>query len=60
MKVTVLYGGPSAEREISLISGQAATFGKAWLPDSAMLIIYVVMALWAFHARGHCASNSSR
>jgi branched-subunit amino acid ABC-type transport system permease component len=29
----------------SLIIGQAETFGKAWLPDSAMLIIYVVMAL---------------
>ncbi len=29
----------------SLIIGQAETFGKAWLPDAAMLIIYVVMAL---------------
>jgi branched-subunit amino acid ABC-type transport system permease component len=29
----------------SLIIGQAETFGKAWLPQSAMLIIYVVMAL---------------
>jgi len=29
----------------SLIIGQAETFGKAWLPDTAMLIIYVVMAL---------------
>jgi len=29
----------------SLVIGQAETFGKAWLPDSAMLIIYVVMAL---------------
>jgi branched-subunit amino acid ABC-type transport system permease component len=29
----------------SLIIGQAETFGKAWLPGSAMLIIYVVMAL---------------
>ena len=28
----------------SLIIGQAETFGKAWLPDAAMLIIYVVMA----------------
>ena len=28
----------------SLVIGQAETFGKAWLPDSAMLIIYVVMA----------------
>src|SRR5687768_11600769 len=27
MKVTVLYGGPSAEREISLISGQAVIEG---------------------------------
>lgn len=29
----------------SLIIGQAETFGKAWLPGAAMLIIYVVMAL---------------
>jgi branched-subunit amino acid ABC-type transport system permease component len=29
----------------SLIIGQAETFGKAWLPDAAMLMIYVVMAL---------------
>ncbi|MBI1846600.1 MAG: branched-chain amino acid ABC transporter permease [Candidatus Rokubacteria bacterium] len=29
----------------SLIIGQAETFGKAWLPETAMLIIYVVMAL---------------
>jgi branched-subunit amino acid ABC-type transport system permease component len=29
----------------SFIIGQAETFGKAWLPDAAMLIIYVVMAL---------------
>lgn len=29
----------------SLIIGQAETFGKAWLPEVAMLIIYVVMAL---------------
>jgi len=29
----------------SLIIGQAETFGKAWLPDVSMLIIYVVMAL---------------
>jgi branched-subunit amino acid ABC-type transport system permease component len=28
----------------SLVIGQAETFGKAWLPDAAMLIIYVVMA----------------
>src|SRR5216683_3180327 len=28
----------------SLLIGQAETFGKAWLPDSSMLIIYVVMA----------------
>jgi branched-chain amino acid transport system permease protein len=28
----------------SLIIGQAETFGKAWLPDAAMLIVYVVMA----------------
>src|SRR6478609_3535445 len=27
MKVTVLYGGPSAEREISLISGRAVIDG---------------------------------
>lgn len=29
----------------SLIIGQAETFGKAWLPEAAMLIIYIVMAL---------------
>ncbi|MBI4638703.1 MAG: branched-chain amino acid ABC transporter permease [Candidatus Rokubacteria bacterium] len=29
----------------SLIIGQAETFGKVWLPESAMLIIYVVTAL---------------
>jgi branched-subunit amino acid ABC-type transport system permease component len=29
----------------SLIIGQAETFGKAWLPEAAMLMIYVVMAL---------------
>jgi branched-subunit amino acid ABC-type transport system permease component len=29
----------------SLIIGQAETFGKAWLPDAALLIIYAVMAL---------------
>jgi branched-subunit amino acid ABC-type transport system permease component len=29
----------------SLIIGQAETLGKAWLPGSSMLIIYVVMAL---------------
>ncbi len=29
----------------SLIIGQAETFGKAWLPEAAMLIIYVVTAL---------------
>ena len=28
----------------SLVIGQAETFGKAWLPDSRMLTIYVVMA----------------
>ncbi len=28
----------------SLIIGQAETFGKAWLPGAAMLIIYIVMA----------------
>ena len=28
----------------SLLIGEAETFGKAWLPDSSMLIIYVVMA----------------
>jgi branched-subunit amino acid ABC-type transport system permease component len=28
----------------SLIIGQAETFGKAWIPDAAMLIVYVVMA----------------
>jgi branched-subunit amino acid ABC-type transport system permease component len=28
----------------SLIIGQAETFGKAWLPEAAMLMIYVVMA----------------
>jgi branched-subunit amino acid ABC-type transport system permease component len=28
----------------SLLIGQAETFGKAWLPDAAMLIIFVVMA----------------
>jgi len=27
MKVTVLYGGPSAEREVSLISGKAVIEG---------------------------------
>ena len=36
-----LKGSPAG----SLIIGQAETFGKAWLPDTAMLIIYVVMAL---------------
>jgi branched-subunit amino acid ABC-type transport system permease component len=29
----------------SLLIGQAETFGKAWLPEAAMLMIYVVMAL---------------
>lgn len=29
----------------SLLIGQAETFGKAWLPDFSMLIMYVVMAL---------------
>jgi branched-subunit amino acid ABC-type transport system permease component len=29
----------------SLIIGQAETFGKAWLPEAAMLMIYIVMAL---------------
>jgi branched-subunit amino acid ABC-type transport system permease component len=29
----------------SLIIGQAETFGKAWLPEAALLVIYVVMAL---------------
>jgi branched-subunit amino acid ABC-type transport system permease component len=29
----------------SLIIGQAETFGKAWLPEAAMLTIYVVTAL---------------
>jgi branched-subunit amino acid ABC-type transport system permease component len=29
----------------SLIIGQAETFGKAWLPEAALLIIYVVMVL---------------
>ena len=29
----------------SLIIGQAEVFGKAWLPEVAMLMIYVVMAL---------------
>jgi len=29
----------------SLIIGQAETFGKAWLPDAALLMIYAVMAL---------------
>lgn len=29
----------------SLIIGQAETFGKAWLPEAAMLMIYAVMAL---------------
>lgn len=28
----------------SLVIGQAETFGKVWLPDAALLIIYVVMA----------------
>jgi branched-subunit amino acid ABC-type transport system permease component len=28
----------------SLVIGQAETFGKAWLPETAMLMIYVVMA----------------
>ena len=27
MKVTVLYGGPSAEREVSLVSGKAVIEG---------------------------------
>ena len=27
MKVTVLYGGPSAEREVSLVSGKAVIDG---------------------------------
>ncbi len=29
----------------SLIIGQAETFGKVWLPEAAMLMIYIVMAL---------------
>jgi branched-subunit amino acid ABC-type transport system permease component len=29
----------------SLIIGQAETFGKAWLPEAALLMIYVVMVL---------------
>jgi branched-subunit amino acid ABC-type transport system permease component len=29
----------------SLIIGQAETFGKAWLPEASLLMIYVVMAL---------------
>ena len=29
----------------SLVIGQAETFGKAWLPDISMLMIYLVMAL---------------
>jgi branched-subunit amino acid ABC-type transport system permease component len=29
----------------SLIIGQAETFGKAWLPEASMLMIYLVMAL---------------
>ena len=29
----------------SLVIGQAETFGKAWLPDAALGIIYAVMAL---------------
>jgi branched-subunit amino acid ABC-type transport system permease component len=29
----------------SLLIGQAETFGKAWLPEAAMLVIYVVTAL---------------
>jgi branched-subunit amino acid ABC-type transport system permease component len=29
----------------SLVIGQAETFGKAWFPEAAMLIIYVVTAL---------------
>jgi branched-subunit amino acid ABC-type transport system permease component len=29
----------------SLILGEAETFGKAWFPDTAMFIIYAVMAL---------------
>jgi branched-subunit amino acid ABC-type transport system permease component len=29
----------------SVLIGQAETFGKAWLPEAAMLMIYVVMAL---------------
>lgn len=28
----------------SLLIGQAETFGKAWMPEASMLIIYVVMA----------------
>lgn len=45
--VVVIGGLGSLEGSLagSLILGQAETFGKAWLPDSAMFIIYGVMAL---------------
>jgi branched-subunit amino acid ABC-type transport system permease component len=46
--IVVVVGGLGSLRGSlvgSLIIGQAETFGKAWLPGSAMLIIYVVMAL---------------
>ena len=29
MRVTVLYGGPSAEREVSLVSGKAVIEGSS-------------------------------
>jgi branched-subunit amino acid ABC-type transport system permease component len=46
--IVVVVGGLGSLRGSlagSLVIGQAETFGKAWLPDTAMLIIYVVMAL---------------
>ena len=44
--VVVIGGLGSLEGSLagSLILGQAETFGKAWLPDSSMFIIYGVMA----------------
>jgi branched-subunit amino acid ABC-type transport system permease component len=46
--VVVLGGLGSLKGSLagSLILGQAETFGKAWFPDTAMFIIYAVMALF--------------
>ncbi len=45
--VVVIGGLGSLEGSLagSLILGQAETFGKAWFPDTAMFVIYGVMAL---------------